>query len=107
MSESSELELQGQEAIDEIASLRAELERVKAENEWISVSERLPDGKKKLLVTNNLEGRDAFGEISHLWLVNNIYSGENGEYSAFDESMQRIHRIKYWRYALPAAPVTQ
>ena len=91
----------------EIASLRSELERVKAESEWIPCEVRMPDGKRNLLVTNNLEARDVFGEMSHIWLVTNIYAGENGKYSAFDESMQRIHGIKYWRYALPATPVTQ
>ena len=89
---------------DSVISLRAELERVKAESELIPCEVRMPDGKRNLLVTNNLEARDVFGEMSHIWLVTNIYMGENGKYSAFDESMQRIHGIKYWRYALPTAP---
>ena len=70
---------------------------------WVRVEERLPDRNRLLLITNNINARDAHGEMSHVWLVPRIYPDEDwtGCYS-YDGNIP-IHSISHWRYALPEA----
>lgn len=54
-----------------------------------------PDDQK-VLVTNNLEARDAHGRMSHVWLVDLVQTGSDGERTAFTEDLVRIHRLTHW-----------
>lgn len=82
---------------------------------WISFSVQMPPRHSGfLLVTNNLEARDAFGHHSHVWLVSMVHThaesasmggrvyAEKGEITAFAEPADRhIRNLTHWRFALP------
>lgn len=73
---------------------------------WVKCSERLPEEHSgKILVTNNLEARDAFGHMSHIWLVQMIHDGgEEFGWFAFDDYDNRApQNITHWM-PLPPAP---
>ncbi len=42
--------------------------------------------ERKVLVTNNLDARDAFGQMSHVWVVNIVSQDDEakGKFCAFD-----------------------
>lgn len=84
---------------------------------WISFSDQLPDRTHThpmILVTNNIEARDSFGHMSHIWLVsmihthetqhrfNNYVIAEAGEITAFENTSDtRIRNLTHWRPAVP------
>lgn len=68
---------------------------------WTEFSKKKPKENKWLLVTNNLESRDANGMMSHLWLTSCIESDEYpGEIIAYDDTGAEIRALTHWRYAL-------
>ncbi len=74
----------------------------KSSNLWVSLEDREPPKDcPRLLVTNLLSARDAFGHHSHLWLVHMVHRQEDGTYCAFTDDDTRIHNLSHWRYALP------
>lgn len=83
----------------DLARLTRELED---ERRWIPVSEGLPKSRSKILVTNNINARNAYGEMSHVWLVSMIHKEMDGSFSAFDDADRQIHDITYYR--LPRLP---
>jgi hypothetical protein len=54
--------------------------------------------KRKVLVTNNLEGRDAFGQMSHVWRVIMVHEheGPEGPFMAFDDADRRIWGLTHY-----------
>lgn len=71
-------------------------------NQWVSLSAREPpEDCPRLLVTNNVTARDAFGHHSHIWLTSMVHKQKDGSYSAFDEHDMKLHGITHWRYAVP------
>jgi hypothetical protein len=75
------------------------------EAKWIPVAERLPEPHRRLLVTNNINAEDAFGQMSHVWLVRMIHEPsdtdhENKGWIAFDDYDGIIESLTHWRYAL-------
>lgn len=72
---------------------------------WIKCSERLPEPHRKLLVTNNVEARDAHGQMSHVWLVRMIHKADDDEgFCAYTDEMTKVHGVTHYRYALPPLP---
>lgn len=67
---------------------------------WISVDDRPPnENRGRVLVTNNIKARDAYGGMSHIWIVFPILSSEPekyGKWTAFDEGDHRICNITHW-----------
>ena len=74
-------------------------------SEWIPVTERLPEKHQgKFLVTNNLKARDAFGFMSHVWLVNMLHHNDDFGYYAFDDYDNRVpQNVTHWM-PLPEPP---
>lgn len=69
---------------------------------WIALSEREPPKDcPRLLVTNLLTEKNAFGHMSHLWLTYMVHRQDDGSYCAFAEDDTRIHNLTHWRYAVP------
>lgn len=78
---------------------------------WIPLAEHLPpeDGPK-VLVTNNMGARNAFGHMSHVWLVSMVHKIEPGEetihgedklakwgrFMAFSEFDNVIANLTHW-----------
>lgn len=64
--------------------------------EWKKITKQL---KQRVLVTNNLNARDAHGGMSHVWIGNIIKSSEPkryGKFVTFDEGDARIHDITHY-----------
>ena len=58
-----------------------------------------PDQDKYVIVTNNINARDAFGNMSHVWLTDFIHYSE-GQYSTFiDGGCKRAEYLTHWKYA--------
>ena len=51
----------------------------------------------KIIVTNNINGRNANGQMSHIWIVSSIQKHEDGEFVAFiDNSDRQIFNITHY-----------
>ena len=81
----------------ETYALRREVARYR----WVSLAKEQPGGHiGKFLVTNNINARDAFGHMSHLWLVSMIHPQQDGSFMAFSECDTKIGNLTHWRAAL-------
>lgn len=71
---------------------------------WIPLAEgTLPPTTPhpKILVTNNLPARGAYGFMSHVWLVNMVHhDSRDGSWVAY-EGDTKLWGLTHWRYALP------
>lgn len=72
---------------------------------FISFDDAHPRENEHVLVTNNIESRNAYGRMSHLWLTSFVMKvsdpGQKPEYITFNERDQRIHSLTHWKYAFP------
>ena len=84
---------------------------------WTSFEEERPpaDYHGFLLVTNNMGAVNAFGKMSHVWLVGMVHyhddgpsvfcgrtDAEQGEITAFAHpSDMPLRNLTHWRYAIP------
>lgn len=50
----------------------------------------------RFLVTNNLNARDAFGNMCHVWLVPMIHEEGGGFFAYQDGTMQRVYGLTHW-----------
>lgn len=67
---------------------------------WISVKDALPEQEKGfILVTNNINARSAFGNMSHFWLAGMLHKKDDG-YIAFAHptATSRVEGITHWTY---------
>lgn len=90
------------------------------DNRWIPFSERMPLGAPgkmhgMILITNNIQARNAFGNSSHVWLVNMVHTHPDGpvelggrtlaekdEITAFAHpGWMSLRNLTHWRPALP------
>jgi hypothetical protein len=65
-------------------------------NEWKKITKEL---KHRVLVTNNINARDAEGQMSHVWIGYIIKSSEPdiyGRFTTFNECDIRIHDITHY-----------
>jgi hypothetical protein len=53
-------------------------------------------GSPPILVTNSICARNAFGHMSHVWLVMMIHDQPGGGVCAFTEGDQKIHGLTHW-----------
>jgi len=70
--------------------------------EWIEAGSSMPESHRPLLVTNNIDARNAFGQPSHVWLIwllQEIDDPEGG-YCGYSGENDLIENITHWRYAL-------
>ncbi|MEJ1412795.1 MAG: hypothetical protein RPU90_04350 [Candidatus Sedimenticola sp. (ex Thyasira tokunagai)] len=69
--------------------------------EFTAFDDQLPDPKKHLIVTNNLDAKNAHGEMSHIWLTTFFTKGsQEGEgIVTFDEAGRKIFGLTHWKYA--------
>ena len=53
-----------------------------------------------LLVTNNIDARDAYGQPSHVWIVHLLQEMERepGRYCAYSEEWAKVEGITHWMY---------
>jgi hypothetical protein len=67
-------------------------------NDWKPIKTAPRDCHQgKFLVTNNLEARDPFGYMSHLWLTSAVFKDGN-QYAAYaDTSWNTVFNLTHWR----------
>lgn len=64
--------------------------------DWKKITKELP---RRVLVTNNINARDAQGGMSHVWLGSIIKSSEPkiyGKFVTFDEADRKIFDITHY-----------
>lgn len=84
--------------------LRTELAKAQVPEGWVSTDNELPSPEDdgKVLVTNNIGAKDAFGHMSHVWAVYMIHKESDGIFTAFDEADRQIMGITHW-FRIPSA----
>ena len=81
--------------------------------EWINCHKQMPPERcGKIFVTNNIRARDAFGHMSHVWLVSMLHRyeegdktihdqdaiAEYGQFTAFNDGDSRLCFITHWAH---------
>ncbi len=89
------------ERIKKEANNRAcELVYASIPEEFKSFHEETPDPDKWIIVTNNIEGKNAHGEMSHVWLFPFVIKSEEGDGMVmFDDGDRKIINLTHWKYA--------
>lgn len=69
--------------------------------EFTAFDDAKPEEHKHIIVTNNLQARNAHGEMSHVWMT--TFWAKGGEkyegIVTFDAANQRIIGLSHWKYA--------
>ena len=68
-------------------------------SEFTSFEDELPYDNKWLIVTNNINETNAYGEMCYVWLVNFVMGQKDGSVAAFDPDGQKIKSLTHWKYA--------
>ncbi len=70
-------------------------------SEFISFKEKKPAPNKWIIVTNNLEAKNAHGEMSHVWLTTFYTKGSKDHEGivTFDSGDIKIINLTHWKYA--------
>ena len=66
--------------------------------EFTSFKVGTPDKNKWLIVTNNLKALNAYGEMSHVWLINCWTISIDSGVVTFDACDNKIHNLTHWKY---------
>ena len=75
--------------------------------EWISIDDALPANAGPILVTNNINARNAFGSMSHVWMSMMVHRQDDGSHSAFAHpGHSRVEGITHWMQ-LPPSPAKE
>ena len=76
---------------------------------WVSFEDAQPAPGRKVIISNNIDSRDAHGEYSHVWMVPSDlirWCEADGEYPvaswrAIVGVPRVVHGCTHWRYATP------
>ena len=66
-------------------------------SEFISFEDELPDDNKWLIVTNNINETNAYGEMCHVWLVDLVRVSDG--YGTALAPDGKVHGLTHWKYA--------
>lgn len=69
---------------------------------WVLFSDEKPPKNESVLVTNNPAARDAFGKMSHIWLLWPQQT-EEGEWIGFNDADCKVRSLVMW-HKLPPPP---
>ncbi len=72
-------------------------------SEFVSFKDKKPSKHKHIIVTNNIEATDAFGEMSHVWMCSSNLvkkSEKEGEgIITITADYRYIYNLSHWKYA--------
>lgn len=70
-------------------------------DEFKNFEKEEPDQNKWIIVTNNINAKDAHGEMSHVWLTTFWIEGdlETEGIITFDGADRKIIGLTHWKYA--------
>lgn len=63
---------------------------------WKRITDDVALDLRLVLVTNNIEARDAVGTMSHVWFVRMVHKQGDGTFLAFSESDVKIHGLTHY-----------
>lgn len=67
--------------------------------EFFTFKNKMPEKGKKLIVSNNPSGRNAFGEMSHVWFVDGVTdSGTELDGITAETEFGRAVNLTHWKY---------
>ena len=68
--------------------------------EFVRFEDKKPADNKWVIVTNNLDAKNAHGEMSHVWLTTIWMKGSQAHegYVMFDEGDRKVIRLTHWKY---------
>mgnify|MGYP003126224743 CR=1 FL=1 len=69
--------------------------------EFTAFADAKPAKNKHIIVTNNLQAKNAHGEMSHVWMTTFWDKGSEKHEGivTFDSSHQKIIGLSHWKYA--------
>ena len=67
--------------------------------DFTSLQDEKPRDKKHIIVTNNIEAKNAHGEMSHVWMTSFLQHNKDDGFLTFDAADRRIVGITHWKYA--------
>ncbi len=68
--------------------------------DFISFKDKMPEEGRELIVSNSLSGRNAFGEMSHVWTVDGIEdSGTELDGITAETEFGKAVSLTHWKYA--------
>ena len=67
-------------------------------NEFTSIDSELPEKFKHVIVTNNINAKNAHGEMSHVWMTSFLQHNKEEGYLTFDAADRKIVGITHWKY---------
>jgi hypothetical protein len=67
--------------------------------EFISFDKQEPEEHKHIIVTNNIDAKNAYGEMSHVWLTTWWSWTKDRGILIFDEGDKPVLHITHWKYA--------
>lgn len=70
-------------------------------NEFTKFEDATPMKNKHIVVTNNIEAKNAHGEMSHVWMVNHCFESSKkiDGIVAYDAADRRLVNLTHWKYA--------
>ena len=67
--------------------------------DFIGLEGGMPIKNKWVIVTNNINAVNAYGEMSHVWLTNFIIASEMNGFMTFDTVEKQIIGLTHYKYA--------
>lgn len=61
-------------------------------------SEAEPEKHRLVIVTNNLNSKNAYGEMSHAWLTGHVQK-EGDIFITYTDNWNKIQYLTHWKYA--------
>ncbi len=57
-----------------------------------------PEKHRWIIVTNNIDAKDAFGQMSHVWLTTFFTKSSQFGLVTFDAADRKIINLTHWKY---------
>ena len=67
--------------------------------EFTKFKDAIPLPNKHIIVTNNINARDAHGEMSHVWMTTFFNKSKQDGIVTFDAADRKICYLTHWKYA--------
>ena len=67
--------------------------------EFISLESGMPIDHTWVAVTNNIRARDAYGNMSHVWITKHVATSREGDgFVVFDAADRKIVGLTHYKY---------
>ena len=66
--------------------------------EFIEFQNERPVPNKYLIVTNNLNAKNAHGEMANVWMTTFITENKDNGFLTYDDAGRAITNLSHWKY---------